>query len=239
MNGQEILGNGLQTEFSLPDLAERVVECSSITDSMKEGNLTDRNIHEACEQLMAALRYAIVNQRKNMRTTYIDMTRGSEIKKIWDVWVKSGKAETENTGYGTKITDKALSQFLSSNYKAETMIKDFSDVVIGQTYLAIVIDENRGVIRAKLDKNYNIIDLEDIGVCLYLYSIQNPERYRAIVDGSPFIPIFICNLSQVPRLIDIIDAGSDKLLKRIRTRVEKNPALLPKELLFNEKINTL
>lgn len=54
-NGHQILGQNLSKEFTLPDLAERIIEVSSTSDSMRDNNLTDRNIHEACEQLTICL----------------------------------------------------------------------------------------------------------------------------------------------------------------------------------------
>lgn len=238
-NGHQLLGPNLSKDFNLPELAERIIEVSSTSDSMKDSNLTDRNIHEACEQLASALRYLVVNQRHNMRNTYNDLTRTSEIKRLWDIWVKEGKAKYQNTGYGSKVSEGSLNQFLSANYKKETVLKDCKNITIGLVYLMIIVDEYRGVIKAELDKNYNVIDFKDVGACLYSYSPQKPERYNAIIGSFPFLPIFVCNLTEVLRVLDIIETGSHKLLERMRTQLTQSPQLLPKELLFNEQINTI
>ena len=239
LNGHTMLGGNLKNEFLLPALAERVTESSSKRDDKKERNFTDTNIYTASEQLISALRYLVIKQRWNERNNYLDIVKTSEINRLWGEWLKQGKAERINVGNGYRISEESIDKFLVANYKPETMIKDFRDIVVSIIYLLIVIDENRGVIEAKLDANYSIFDLKDIGVCLYSHHPQKPERYSSIIGSFHYLPIFISNVTQIPSVLELIEYGETKLMKRMKSLLKDKPYLLPKELLFNEQVNTM
>ncbi|GAJ21609.1 unnamed protein product, partial [marine sediment metagenome] len=94
----------------------------------------------------------------------------------------------------------------------------------------------RGIIQAKLNDSFEVIDLEDKGLCLYTYVSENADRYESVLGNAFALPIIVCNLSNLPAAIKLIGENANCVIDRTRLLVNANPQLIPREVLFNLKV---
>ncbi len=235
-NGDKMLPMTFASHFSLPVLIERVSEINVNSSSRGKGNFTDTITHQACEQLLSALTFNFVRRRSVVRRFYRSMANDSQILRIWKEWLDAGKVEYETIGSHEKVPDGFINSFLMERFDAKTMLQDFPEVMVDVIFPLIVIDESRGIIRVSLDDSYQITGLEDIGMCLYPYISENPDRYETILENSFTVPVFICNLLHLDTAIKIISEGIHNLVERTKEYLESNPHFIAKEIVFNDRI---
>ncbi|MGD0855160.1 MAG: hypothetical protein ABSA18_05085 [Dehalococcoidia bacterium] len=235
VNGHNLLPTRPVDCFEVPVLAERAMEVQKDNASREKDNYSDRTIHVACEQMMAATKYFIGRWRGECRRLYSDVLNNSEIGRRWHALENSGKIKYEADGPVKKVPSVFKEKFIKDNY-APALLKDFPFIPI-ELYIPILItDENRGIIKVDLDEALNPIDLLDMGACFYVYISENANRYDEVLDEAFALPIIISSLTKLPDILESINAGVEKLKREIAGLVAANPSLLIKEILFNEHL---
>jgi hypothetical protein len=116
------------------------------------------------------------------------------------------------------------------------MLKDFPSIPIHVCFPIIITDASRGVIQARINEAYEVIDLEDKGLCIYTYTSENADSFEIVLDNSFVLPIIICNLSNLPSAIGLISQIVNCIIEQTRQLVATNPWLIPEEILFNDKV---
>jgi len=238
-NGQQMLSPLLARNFVLPVLAEKVTEINAASESKKDGNFSDAVTHGACEQILSALRFFLMRSRETIRRDYLRLSEPSRIKLAWQRILSEGKVERETIGPVTRVTDHSINEFLQTNFEAEEMLRDFPYFVVHIFFPIVVIDESRGVIKAVVDESFEVVALDDIGSCVYLYVSENADRYANVLENSFVLPILMCNLGQLEKAIAMLDAGVKSVVDDTQRYLENNPQYIVKEIMFNEKVNWL
>jgi len=237
VNGQHILSTPLRTNFSLPLLVERLIEVNANSASKEKGNFTDMAMHTASEQMLSALRYFLHRWRQIIRRHYMDAGKASLIREKWDNLLKEKKVPYEEFGSYSRVPDSFIRNFLKEDFESETMLQDFPFISIHTCFPLMITDESRGIIRAKLSDSYDVVDLEDVGLCIYTYVSENANRYAAVLDNAFVLPILICNLANLDSVIRLISQGMNNAIEQTRKRLIENPYLIPREILFSDKVN--
>ena len=222
---------------SLPLLVERLVEMDHSSASKEKDNYRDIGVHKACEQIISALRHNLDRRREGARRQYLDMSKESQIGALWRKSLQEKTAPTEEYGNGTRIPASFINKFLQDNYDPIKMAKDFRTIPIHLYFPIILTDANRGIIQAKLNTSYEVVDLEDRGICLYTYISENADRFEIVLDNAFALPILICNLPNLTSAIDVIERSIDYIIEQTRQRITTNPWLIPKEVIFNNKVS--
>lgn len=235
VNGQCILQPFLARCFTLPLLVERVSEINAQSASKEKGNFSDTMTHDACEQILSALRFFLAKWRENVRRQYLNLARASAIKVNWDALLKAGKVPYETFGSISKVPDEFINRFLKESFEPE-MLQDFPYFTVQILFPLLVTDESRGIIRVKLDGSYIVTSLDDVGSSLYLYVSENANRYESVLEDSFVLPILICNLSHLGAILEMITEGLSQVIEVTRQQLMANPYLIPKEIVFNDKV---
>lgn len=236
VNGHQILSQRINKYFHLPSIAERVIEVDVGTQSREKDNFSDHMIHNACEQLLPAILFNLKSLRDYERVNYLEISRNSRLQTAWDVYTKENTIQYRKVGRASIVTDDYLNSFLKKSFNPDVMLKDFSDLQINLCFPLIITDENRGIIKAKLDDSYNIIDFDDIGMCIYPYISENANDYQYLLENSLTLPILICNLSKLQDTVDIITNGVKQLVSEAEKQLNNYPEQIPREIFFNDKI---
>ncbi|MCX6009677.1 MAG: hypothetical protein NTW48_06560 [Chloroflexi bacterium] len=234
-NGHYILTTKPARHFNLPVLAERVIAVRADSPSKEKDNYSDRMIHDACEQIISALRHFLTEQRDSTRHDYIALAQKSIIFQKWEELLKSGQVPYESHGSEAKVPKYYINKFLKENFKSSTLA-DFPFVPIDLYFPLLIMDDSRGIIKVKLDGAYNPIDLEDIGLCLYLYISENANQYEVVLDNAFALPILICSLSSLHMIVKSIDEGIDKLKQQVAELIAADPSSVVREILFNDRV---
>lgn len=236
VNGQYILSTPLRTNFSLPLLVERLIEVDANSASKEKGNFSDMAMHRASEQMLSALRYFLHRWRESIRKHYIDVAKASLIREKWDNLLKEKKVPYEEFGSHSRVPNSFINNFLRENFEPTKMLQDFPFIPIYVYFPLIITDEDRGVVRAKLNDSYDVVDLEDIGLCVYTYVSENADRYVTVLENAFVLPILICSLPNLNSVIRLIDEGMSRVTEQTRQKLIENPYLIPREVLFNDKV---
>jgi hypothetical protein len=192
-------------------------------------------IHDACEQIIPALKYFLTEWREIMRMDYIDQARRSIIFQEWEKLKKPWEDPNESLPMMGMARKNYINNFLKENLKSNTLA-DFPFVTINLYFPLLVMDDSRGIIKVKLDGAYNPVDLEDIGCCLYLYVSENANQYEVVLDNAFALPILICSLSSLHKIVKLIDEGIEKLKQQVSELIIADHSSVVREILFNEKI---
>lgn len=238
VNGQCILQPFLARCFMLPLLVERVSEINAQSASREKGNFGDTMTHDACEQILSALTFFLAKWHENVRRQYLNLASASAIRVNWDALLKAGKVPYETFGSVSKVPDEFINRFLKESFEPE-MLQDFPYFAVHIFFPLLVTDESRGIIRVKLNESYTVTSLEDIGSSLYLYVSENANRYESVLEDSFVLPILICNLSHLGAILEMITEGLSQVIEVTRQRLMANPYLIPKEIVFNDKVTGL
>lgn len=235
-NGQYILSIQPRANFNLPLLVERLIEIDASRASKEKGNFSDTSMHKACEQMLSALRYFLHRWRQSIRKHYIDVGKASLIRERWDVLLKEKKVPYEELGTHSRVPDSFINKFLQESFEPTTMLPDFAFIPVRIFFPFVITDESRGVIQAKLNDSYDVVDLEDIGLCLYFHISENADRYVSVLDNAFVLPIIISNLANLSSTISLVSEGINRIIEETQQRLIKNPQLIPREVLFNERV---
>jgi hypothetical protein len=239
VNGHGLLPYNFQEQYKLPLRVERLIQVNANSITKEKGNYDDAEIHTASEQILAALRFFVDQKRRALRNLYLDTNRTSSLWKIWQTLVAEGKIPFEEQGSNRRVPDSFNDNFLKTNFDASSMLSDYPHIPVHFYYPLIITDENRGVIRAKLDELYNIIDLEDIGSCTYSYISENANQYGNVLDIAFALPILICSFSSLPSVLDLITKGIQEISKIVQDYITQNPYLIANEFWANKKVTAL
>ncbi len=236
VNGHKLVPPSLASYFDIPTLVDRVVEIDINKDNKESGNLRDSAIHKASEQMLSAMESAVGQGRSFARNVYIALSKESTLKKKWDELSRQGKLPQDNYGYRTEVPKDFIRKFVIENFVPPEQLVEFGTFYIEFFFPVLVVDGNSGVIGAKLDAQYDITDLEDLRMCVYLYVSENANRFYNCLENTFTFPIIICNLTYLPQLIEKMIIGVDKIITRTELIAKKSPFLIPEEVLFNERI---
>lgn len=236
VNGQYILPRPLKAHFSLPLLVERLIEIDPNSASKEKGNFSDIAMHRACEQMLSELRYYLHRWRQVMRRQYINTAKASLIREKWDNLLKEKKVPYEEFGSHSRVPNNFIDGFLREDFEPAKMLRDFPFISIHTCFPLIVTDEYRGIIRAKLNDSYDVVELEDVGLCLYTYISENADRYETVLENAFVLPILICNLANLGLVIRLIGEGMNHIIEQTRQKLVENPYLIAREVLFNDKV---
>jgi hypothetical protein len=236
ISGQTMIDILLKEGIALPVSVERLVEVDHTSEKKKEDNYRDIGVHKACEQILSATRFYVNLKRGTLRLYYISMSKDSTIGKEWQTLLKGGKIPYEGSGSKRNIPQSFINEFLNDKFKPEEMLEDFSQVFIHVCFSLIITDSSRGIIQAKLNESYEVIDLDDKGICIYTYVSENVDRYESILENYFVFPVIVCNLPNLPSAISLIEQIMNCITKQIERLITINPYLIPKEILFNDKI---
>lgn len=236
VNGQYILSPPLRNDFELPLLIERLIEVDANSATKEKGNLSDIAMHRACEQLLSALRFFLHRWRQTIRRHYIDLSKASLIREKWDNLLKEKKVPYEELGSHSRVPHSFINNFLRENFEPTKMLQDFPFIPVYLYFPLIIVDESRGVIRAKLSDSYEVVDLEDLGLCMYLHVSENADRYETVLENAFALPILICNLPNLSLVMRLITEGIRHIIERLRQALTQDAYLIPREVLFNDKV---
>jgi len=236
VNGQSIIFVPSKTGIKLPPLVERLIMIDASSASREKDNFRDIEVHRACEQILSALRYNLYQWRSVLRRQYLDISKGSRIEEKWQDLIKEQKVPYEQVVGGMRVPASFIEKFLSDNFDPVKMLQDFPLLVIRVCFPVIVTDGSRGIIQAKLNDSFEVIDLEDKGLCLYTYVSENADRYESVLGNAFALPIIVCNLSNLPAAIKLIGENVNCVIDQTRLLVNANPQLIPREVLFNLKV---
>jgi hypothetical protein len=222
--------------FDLPPVVERVVEIDISNVSKGKGNFSDTITHDACERLLSALRFNLKKSRDSTQSSYLYFEFRSKLREGLQTWIEENKAQDGKLISMSNISDNLLAKFVTTKFDPVTWLEELSLLVIDMLIPLIIVDESRGIIKAKLDNSYEITSFEDIGVCLYVYTSENAQSYKEVLENSIAIPILICSTSKLEVVIDIISNGLNQVFKLTQERLKQSPHFIAKEILFNKKI---
>ena len=237
VNGQCILPLFPAKHFRLPLLVERVTEIDHRSASKEKGNYSDAITHDACEQILSALRFFLSKWREDVRKHYLNLASASTIAGIWDALRKEGEVPYKTFGPVTKVPDGFINQFLEKNFKPE-MLEDFPYFAIHIFFPLLVMDERRGIIRVNLNESYAVTGLQDVWSCLYLYISENANCYEGVLGNSFVLPVLMCNLSNLGRMLKMIEEGMNQVIEATRLYTTTNPHLVLKEIVFSDRVTT-
>ena len=97
----------------------------------------------------------------------------------------------------------------------------------------VIIDENRGVLKAEFDMNYNLEKLIDTEIALYQFT----KGYKISDNDLDFDYIFIANRNGLKKLFNCIDSFLYTYESKFRKLFEKFPFTLPG--LFKEEMRNV
>jgi hypothetical protein len=234
-NGHELLPEKVW-DTPLLRSVEKITQIIASKDTKENHNYDDYEIHNAAEQIIAALKYFVCFQRKNMRSIYQNDEKKTQIWEKWQKLIKENKLVYEEKGSSSIVPNSFINDFLKINYNSQTMSKDYPLTTIFLYFPLIVIDENRGIISARLNNSYDVTDLEDMGFCLYSYVPQNTQKYSQILEEGYTVPILLCNCSCLSQVISFINDCTKTILNTIMTNLDNKPELIVKERMFNKRV---
>lgn len=237
VNGQKILSPFVNSHFKFPLIIEKAINVNVSILNKTNGNYTDSRIHDACEQVLAAVSSYCDRQRKSICNEYNNFTRGSTIFSLWKKEPKSENVEREKISGGIEaVPDNIIDDFLREKFNSNPMLRDFPYIIIHLIIPLVVFDENRGLIKACVDENCNITDFEDVGFCLYPYISENANKYQNVLENHFNFPIILSSYNCLDKILKIIDKGIEGIINEMKEDIIQKPYLIPKEIIFNDNI---
>lgn len=241
-NGNKILPPYPHLNFSFPMKIEGITEVDVKNYTKIDDNFNDRITHRACEQIMSALSYFYDIQRVDIETEYSHLMKNSSVEKKLhssypNMQVSKGRIKYIKDGYFVEIPENDLDNFLKQNLTSGD-INSFPYISIDLGVPIMVIDEHRGLIKAITDEQSDIVDFEDIGYGIYVYTSENANKYDNILQNHFALPIVICNLSYLDKCIKDIETGISKTIEQTKNTLKDNPHRIVKELVLNERVIT-
>jgi len=236
VNGQDFLPDLPKEHFSLPMVSERLIEIDIENASKEKGNLSDRTIHDASEQLLSALTYNINESRQQTRHQYLAMSKLSSIQKNWDEVIKNGNVPHEEIIGGSRIPKSFINKFAReqiSKFNKPNALQDFPVIQIVLFFPVIIFDESTGIVQVKMHENYEMTELKEVGACLYTYVSENLERYSIVLDNAFILPILVCNTTNLESLIGIVNKDIDSIIDKMKEKLIAEPHLIVEEVFFS------
>lgn len=185
--------------------------------SMSKDHLRDELIYSWCMQVYDCVNH-VYRERLNAIANEVNRQLNKRIKLQESVHIFSDQSFENNPDY---FRQKLA---LSSIYELFEGI----DVIYFEMIIpALILDENRGILKAIIDTNYQLTELQDIEAVLYQFS--SVYQFHDLNPLKDYI--FISNRNGLPKVLSYIDRYMDNFEQRFRKTFERNPSALFK--LFN------
>ncbi len=92
----------------------------------------------------------------------------------------------------------------------------------GKILIPFIVTSKK-IVRPIIDKNDNIVDIEEVKFLLYEHSVLIPNKYFELLGNFYDIAIFICNENYFDEFMDYIENVFEKLYNTITANIEKFP----------------
>lgn len=176
-------------------------------------HLSDNQIHDSIKQLMSATKH-LKGQKVQRYTQLSERLKNKSF--FWSGYKNEIELNSKDFDF-TTYAHELLRKKGSKTFLAGIDFLRFECIIP-----LIVFDETRGVMKAKLDKKFDLKDVEDIKYGIYMSGDEEIQYTKE----DEFMPVILCNLEGLSEICNLIDDYLKKYPDYFKSIVKKFPVTL-------------